>query len=83
MFTTKSDRVRMLVANGQYKEALRIAKDFRLGITKEQSNAIRLAYECLVHERFYRELGYCIPQKIEAGVNVLNQLYREKENVIC
>ena len=30
----KSDMVRNLVATGQYKNALRIAKDFRLGITR-------------------------------------------------
>lgn len=83
MLTTKSDHVRQLIATGQYKEALRIAKDFRLGITKEQSGAIRLAYECIVHDRFYQELGYNIPQKIEAGVDVLKELYGEKENAIC
>ena len=33
----KSDIVRSLVAEHQYKKALRIAKDFRLGITPEQS----------------------------------------------
>ena len=33
----KSDKVSRLVAARDYKGALRIAKDFRLGITKEQS----------------------------------------------
>lgn len=83
MLVTKSDRVRQLVASGQYKDALKIAKDFRLGITKEQSGAMRLAYECMIYGRFYKELGYNIPQKIENGVDVLKKLYGEKENAIC
>lgn len=42
----KSDIVRSLVAEHQYKKALRIAKDFRLGITPEQSLRMKKAYEC-------------------------------------
>ena len=45
----KSDKVRRLVADGDFKGALRIAKDFRLGITKEQSSTMTRAYECMVH----------------------------------
>lgn len=40
----KSDKVRRLVADGDFKGALRIAKDFRLGITKEQSSTMTRAY---------------------------------------
>lgn len=71
----KSDVVRSLVGEGEYKNALRIAKDFRLGITREQSNKMTLAYECMVHDRFYRSLGYDIPAKINEGVTVLIGLY--------
>ena len=45
----KSDIVRSLVAERQYKKALKIAKDFRLGITPEQSLKMKKAYECMVH----------------------------------
>ena len=45
----KSDKVRRLVADGDFKGALRIAKDFRLGIAKEQSSTMTRAYECMVH----------------------------------
>lgn len=37
----KSDTVRRLVAAGDFKAALRIAKDFRLGISKEDSDDMR------------------------------------------
>lgn len=71
----KSDKVRRLVSSGDFKAALRIAKDFRLGITKEQSNAMKLAYECMVHGEFYRQLGYDLKQKVTEGLDVLNGLY--------
>lgn len=45
----KSDTVRRLVAAGDFKAALRIAKDFRLGISKEDHDDMRRGYECLVH----------------------------------
>ena len=71
----KSDKVRRLVSCGEIKQALRIAKGFRLGITKEQSSAMTLAYECMVHGRFYEQLGYDLQQKIAAGTQVLLKLY--------
>lgn len=77
----KSDKVRRLVSSGQYKEALCIAKDFRLGITKAESSAMTLAYECMVHGRFYEQLGYDLKQKIAEGIETLKRLYgRSEEN---
>ncbi len=75
----KSDKVRRLVSDGDYKSALRIAKGFRLGITKEQSSAMTLAYECMVHGRFYTQLGYDLKQKIEEGVKILVGIYGRSE----
>ena len=75
----KSDKVRRLVSVGDYKGALRIAKDFRLGITKEQSDRMKLAYECMVHGRFYKQLGYNIEEMVESGLVVLNKLYGRSE----
>ncbi len=71
----KTDKVRRLVAGGDFKCALRIAKDFRLGITKEQSDAMTLAYECMVHGRFYQSLGYDLDEKVNEGLKVLTGLY--------
>lgn len=77
----KSDTVRELVGEKAYKQALLIAKGFRLGITREQSEKMTLAYECMVHDRFYRSLGYDITAKIQEGVAVLVGLYgRSIEN---
>ena len=71
----KSDMVRQFVSNGEMKKALRIAKGFRLGITSEQSQKMTLAYECMVHDRFYRSLGYDIPEKIREGIEILVKIY--------
>lgn len=53
----KSDIVRRLVSEGEYKKALRIAKDFRLGISKEDSDCMKRGYECLVFPSFYQSIG--------------------------
>ena len=71
----KSDAVRRLVATGEYQKALGIAKDFRLGISKEECDAMRLAYECMVWPDFYRQIGRDVEHEIKAGVVVLVELY--------
>ena len=75
MMTKKSDIVRGLVKQGEYKKALLIAKEFRLGITPEQSNDMKMAYECMVHANFYSQLGRNIQATIDKGINVLTGLY--------
>lgn len=76
----KSDMVRSLVSQKQYKKALRIAKDFRLGITQEQSLRMKKAYECMVHERFYLSLGENTEERIAEGIETLISIYG-KENI--
>ena len=71
----KSDVVRRLVRERDYRSALRIAKEFRLGISKEDRDAMRLAYECMVSPEFYRQLDQDPKAGIECGVSVLVRLY--------
>lgn len=71
----KSDMVRRLVSLGDYKAALRIAKDFRLGISKSQSDDMKRGYECIVHPEFYRSIGYDIDSTVAQGVATLKLLY--------
>ena len=71
----KSDIVRRLVAEKQYKKALRIAKDFRLGITPEQSLCMKKAYECMVHERFYLSQGENTRARIAEGIDTIVSIY--------
>ena len=74
----KSEIVRELVSSGKIKEALRIAKGFRLGITKEQHDKMSLAYECIMYPDFYKSLGHDIGLEIEAGTAVLLRFYGSK-----
>lgn len=78
----KSDTVRRLVMDGDYKKALSIAKGFQLGIAKEDSNKMALAYECMVHKGFYEQLGTNTGAAIAEGIQVLIGLYGNDEGVL-
>ena len=71
----KTDRVRRLLTAGEYKEALRIAKDFRLGITQTESDLIKRGYECLVHPEFYESIGVDVDRTVRLGIAALKCLY--------
>lgn len=71
----KTEQVRDLVRQGRYKEALRIVKGFRLGITREQIESMTRAYECMVHPDFYRSIGKNTQECIDGGVAVLCQIF--------
>lgn len=72
----KSDAVRRLVAAGDYKAALRIAKDFRLGISPEDSDAMIRGFECMTDSRrFYQSLGKDPDKIAHRGVEVVIRLY--------
>ena len=71
----KTEQVRNLVRQGRYKEALRIVKGFRLGITREQIESMTRAYECMVHPDFCRSIGKNTQECIDGGVAVLCQIF--------
>lgn len=72
---TKTDIVREAVERKDWKKALQICKSFKIGITKEQKNVMRRAYECIVHPRFYIELGVDTEEAIRKGSEVVKVLY--------
>ena len=72
----KTDLVREAVAAGNMKKALSIAKDFRLGISKEQRSLMARAYECMVHPAFYTSIGIDLSQAIQEGISVVTALYQ-------
>ena len=71
----QSDVVREAVRAGEWKKALRIAKDFRINVTKAQREVMARAYECMVHPDFYRQIGTDIPRAIAQGKEVVSCLY--------
>lgn len=74
----KSDIVRAAVKEKDWKKALLIAKDFRIGVTEEQRKTMTRAYECIVHPDFYRQIGVDIPEAIEQGKALVKE-YAEME----
>ena len=71
----KTDTVRRLVREHEYRSALRIVKGFRLGISRDDLDAMRLAYEGMVKPGFYRQLGRDPAAEVKRGVGVLVRLY--------
>lgn len=71
--TKKSDLVRKAVHEQDWKKALWIAKDFRIGITQEQRSKMTRAYECIVHPDFYQQIGVDIMEAIEQGKEVVKE----------
>ena len=79
MMVSKTETVKILVANGNYKKALQIAKNFRLGIDIQDSSKLKLAYENLVHKAFYKQIGIDTEKAINEGINILIALYGQDE----
>lgn len=73
----KTDIVREAIKAGDFKKALRIAKDFRINVTAEQRKKMSKAYECIVHPDFYRQIGVDIPRSIDTGKQTLTLLFGE------
>lgn len=69
----KSDIVREAVRKQDWKKALQIAKDFRIGVTQEQRSMMARAYECIVHPDFYQQIGIDILEAIEQGKAIVKE----------
>jgi hypothetical protein len=72
----KAQDVRYLITQGDYKKALSGAKDFHIGVTREQRSTMARAYECIVHPEFYRQIGKNLDECIQAGITVLWEVIR-------
>ena len=73
--TKKTDLVKEAIRNSNWKEALKIAKGFRINVTAGDRDKMTRAYECIVHPRFYEQIGTNIPDAIEQGKKVVARLY--------
>lgn len=71
----KTDIVREAVRSGDFKLAMKLAKSFRINITREQHDTITRAYECIVHPDFYKQIGTDVERAIEAGKSTMIALY--------
>jgi len=72
---SKTSILRSHIAKREYKSALRIAKTFRIGISKEDQRTLQYAYECLVFPDQYRQLGRDVEAAISQGIQLLLNIY--------
>jgi len=72
---TKTDQARALYLSGDRRSALRMAKDFRLGLSVEQRKLLSRGYECLVRPDFYKSLGYDPKRCVEEGYEVFEECW--------
>jgi len=70
----KAQDVRNHIQSGDFKKALSGAKDFRLGVSKEQRSVMARAYECFIRPEFYRSIGKNPEDCIQAGIVVLKEI---------
>lgn len=73
---TKSDKVREFVKQKDYKSALKIAKDFRIGFTNEEISVLRRGYECFIYPQFYKQIGIDLDTAKQNAINILIKIYR-------
>lgn len=71
--------------NGRQKEALLIASTFRIGLTKEERDALIRGYECLVHPQFYRMIGKEPAEEISKGIQVFQEKVQKpyQKRTVC
>ena len=69
----KTERMRKAYSAGDYKTALWLAKGFRIGVSNEDRHAMSMAYECLVHPKFYVSLGHDIDATVRNGIETLER----------
>lgn len=72
---SKTDTVRQLVAARRYKDALRIVKTFRLGLTKEQQVTFGRAYESYHYGYLQAQMKRDPEECRRKGIELLKELY--------
>jgi hypothetical protein len=71
---TKTAQVQSLIAAGDRKGALKMASDFRGGITTEQRKALKKGYECIVWPEQYRQMKVDVEAAVESAWALLKSL---------
>lgn len=72
---TKTNQVKRLVAEGEYKKALQICKDWNYE-NKRHGAILQLGYACLMYPRFYDQLGYNPVAEYQRAITVLHDVYK-------
>jgi len=72
---TKTEKVVQLMKKGKTLEAIKIAKDFKLGYTKKEKSVLTRAHEMTWNPSFYEALGYETKVELEKAKNILTKKY--------
>lgn len=71
---SKNQEVKELVAQGEYKRALQICKEWDYE-NESHGDILRRGYDCLMYPEFYRQIGKDPDKEYQKAVDVLNELY--------
>lgn len=73
---TKTTELMRYFENGDYRNAFKIFKTFRIGFTKEEKRTIEIAYECLTgNSMFYKQVGISANDMIAKAKNIVRNKY--------
>ena len=74
---TKTERLKIMLRNGNIKDAFAIAKSFRDGFSKQEKRTIEIAAESLKgNEEFYHQLGIDTESEVKKAETILRTKYK-------
>jgi hypothetical protein len=76
MLKTKKSRVIDALLEGNYIEAMKLAKNFHIELTKDEQTIVKRAYEMTWNPSFYEQLGYNKDEEFEKAVLILKKVYK-------
>jgi len=54
---SKTEQARKDYKSGNFKALLKVTKDWRIGITKDERTQMSRGYECLIRPEFFKMIG--------------------------
>ena len=73
---TKRNMVIRFMKEEKYKEAMKIAKGFKIELNEEQRSIVTRGYESYTNPRFYISLHQDIQENIRKAIEVLKEIYK-------
>jgi hypothetical protein len=70
-FISKTSQVRAAIKAGDRKLALKMASDFRIGVTVAQQRALKKGYECMVWPDTYRQMKVDVDEAVSYAWTLL------------
>ena len=74
MFETKNAKVRRLVSEGDYKQALQICKEWNYE-NPQHREILRKGYDSMMYPRLQKQLGQDPDRQYQEAIKVLKEVY--------